>query len=66
VVTVRNSGHYEPGQVKGNGIGLRNTRKRLELIYGSNARITIGNKDGMVETQVEFPINEQQTGLGTA
>jgi signal transduction histidine kinase len=58
VVTVRNSGHYEPGQVKGNGIGLRNTRKRLELIYGNNARITIGNKSGMVETQVEFPINE--------
>ncbi len=50
----------------GTGIGLRNTRKRLELIYGNNARITIGNTNGMVETLVEFPINELTEGQAMA
>ncbi|HRO99301.1 MAG TPA: histidine kinase [Flavobacteriales bacterium] len=61
VVTVRNSGHYEPGPAKGNGIGLRNTRRRLELIYGKDASITIGNQDGLVVTEVQFPITDPET-----
>ncbi len=57
VLTVRNSGHYEPGKVNGTGIGLRNTRRRLELIYGGNASMRISNQDGMVVTEVELPLN---------
>lgn len=55
VLTVANSGHYEPGQVNGTGIGLRNTRKRLELLYGGKAQLRIGNRSGMVVTEVELP-----------
>lgn len=55
VLSVRNSGHYEPGQVNGTGIGLRNTRRRLELIYGGKASMRIGNHAGMVLTEVELP-----------
>lgn len=57
VLTVRNSGHYEPGRINGTGIGLRNTRRRLELIYGGKASMRISNQDGMVVTEVELPLN---------
>ncbi|MBK7946373.1 MAG: histidine kinase [Flavobacteriales bacterium] len=57
VLSVRNSGHYEQGKVNGTGIGLRNTRRRLELIYGGKASIHIANRDGMVVTEVELPLN---------
>ena len=57
VLSVSNSGHYEPGKVNGTGIGLRNTRRRLELIYGGQASMRIGNQDGMVLTEVELPLN---------
>jgi len=56
VISVRNSGHYEPGKVHGNGIGLRNTRKRLEMIYGGKAGISITNQQGMVVTEVLLPL----------
>ncbi|MBK6342995.1 MAG: histidine kinase [Flavobacteriales bacterium] len=57
VLSVANSGHYEPGKVNGSGIGLRNTRKRLELIYGGQAAMRIGNHEGMVLMEVELPLN---------
>lgn len=56
LLAVRNSGHYEPGKINGTGIGLRNTRRRLELIYGKNASLRISNQDGMVVTEVELPM----------
>lgn len=54
-MAVENSGHYEPGRINGSGIGLRNTRKRLELIYGDGAGLRISNRDGMVVTEVTIP-----------
>jgi LytS/YehU family sensor histidine kinase len=57
-LTIRNSGHYEPGKVNGTGIGLRNTRKRLEILYGSKAHMEITNRDGMVVTEVVLPLLE--------
>ncbi len=56
LLTVSNSGHYEAGHVNGSGIGLRNTRKRLELIYGGAARLRIGNEQDLVVTEVEIPL----------
>ncbi|HRH37794.1 MAG TPA: hypothetical protein PK760_05585, partial [Flavobacteriales bacterium] len=56
VLSVRNSGHYRAGTVSGTGIGIRNTHKRLELIYGKGAHMLIENRDGMVVTEVMIPI----------
>lgn len=56
VLSVKNSGHYEAGRVAGTGIGLRNTRKRLEMIYGAGASMTINNREGMVVTEVIIPL----------
>lgn len=56
ILFVHNSGHFEPGRSSGNGIGLRNTRKRLQLIYGSQAHLDITNRDGLVVTEVHVPI----------
>lgn len=58
VLTVRNSGHYTPGKVNGTGIGLRNTRRRLEMIYNGRARMEIANRGGMVVTEVVVPVDE--------
>lgn len=55
LLTVGNSGHYEQGRINGTGIGLRNTRRRLELIYGKRASLRISNREGMVITEVELP-----------
>ncbi|MBK9289032.1 MAG: histidine kinase [Flavobacteriales bacterium] len=55
VMMVANSGTYEPGVINGTGIGLRNTRKRLGLLYGPNAALRIEERNGMVVTEVELP-----------
>lgn len=57
VLCVRNTGHYAPTAVPADrhGIGLRNTRKRLEIIYGGAAKLTITNQDGYVISKVEIP-----------
>ena len=62
LITVSNSGHYSPmantedrGGAR-SGIGLDNTRKRLEMIYGNKAGIKITNRDGLVVTEVRLPM----------
>ncbi len=59
VLTVKNSGIYQPGEINGTGIGVRNTLKRLEMIYGGKAHMNISNRDGMVITEVEIPIERE-------
>ncbi len=58
-LTVRNTGHYTPGNVKGTGIGLQNTRKRLAMIYTGRAHLEILNADGMVESRVDIPLTAE-------
>ena len=65
VITVRNTGSYRPGRSKGPGIGLRNTRRRLELIYGSQAHLDIYEQDGMVITEVTIPFIDSDTTTGS-
>ncbi len=60
LVEVINSGTLEPPtQVAGSdseqGIGLRNTRRRLRLLYGKNASLTIENYEDKVRTQLLIP-----------
>lgn len=59
VVTLRNSGAYRPGTGKGGGIGLRNTRRRLELLYGPSAHLSIRDDHGTVLTEVVIPLQER-------
>lgn len=63
LLTVRNTGHYAPNGTRtdSHGIGLRNTRKRLEIIYGGTAKLTISNHDGYVVSEVELPNNAPVT-----
>lgn len=61
LLSVKNSGTYDPHAPErtgtpSNGIGLENTRKRLEMLYGRKAELRIENRDGMVVTEVEIPI----------
>lgn len=55
VLMVANSGTYSPGVINGTGIGLQNTRQRLELLYGAQATLRIEERHGMVVTEVELP-----------
>lgn len=59
VLTVKNTGHYEPGKINGTGIGMKNTLKRLDMIYGGKAHLNISDQDGMVITEVEIPIEQK-------
>lgn len=58
-LVVRNTGHFTPGKVHGTGIGLKNTRKRLNMIYGGQARFEIVNVDGAVESRVHVPLRSE-------
>ncbi len=58
-LVVRNTGHYTPGKVNGTGIGLRNTRKRLEMLYGGKAQLRIFNLDDLVESRLDLPARPQ-------
>ncbi len=57
-LTVLNSGTYDPiNKVSaGNGIGLKNSRRRLKLIYGSSSHIEISEIDGKVKCTVLIPV----------
>lgn len=58
---VRNSGSYEQGKINGTGIGLQNTRKRLEMLYGPKASLNIANEEGSVVTEVIIPLTPDRT-----
>lgn len=64
-LVVRNSGSYRPGVVNGTGIGLRNTRKRLNMLYGGLAALEIADRDGEVITRVHLPLRTTHIGLKT-
>ena len=56
-IAVRDDGPGLPkGGTAGGGVGLRNTRARLEQIYGTDFRFTVANHPaGGVEAAVELP-----------
>ena len=57
VIQIRNSGQYKKPKVNGReGFGLNNTIKRLDLIYGEEARFEIGNEsENLVLTEIIIP-----------
>lgn len=57
IITVRNSGSYKPSKSAGTGIGLKNTERRLGLLYGKDAEIKINNANQEVTTTILIPKN---------
>ena len=59
ILEIRNTGYYNKNKIKGTGMGLRNTRQRLDLIFGEAANLRIYNEtENVVLTSVKIPINE--------
>ena len=54
-ITIRNN--FDTGQVsrKGAGIGLKNVRNRLLLIYSSDELLTVNKSDGIFEVKLVIP-----------
>ncbi len=59
-IVVKNSGVFEQNKTA-QGIGLSNTRKRLDLIYGERATFEIFNQDNFVITQLNIPCKIKQS-----
>ena len=54
-ITILNDGKYNPKPSEAEGIGLKNSTKRLEILYGDRASIQISNVGDQVETRVIIP-----------
>ena len=54
---VRNSLFPKDGSDKsGSGVGLENLRRRLSLIYGSEASFDVSSADGIYSTRLQIPL----------
>lgn len=54
-IIVRNTGKYNGEEVSITGIGLSNTRKRLELLYKGEANFEIYKSSNEVVAKIDFP-----------
>lgn len=59
-IAITNSGTYQPKH-NGEGIGLINTRQRLQLLYGDQAGIDVASSHNEVTISVIIPINQLTT-----
>lgn len=57
IFEVINDGKYEPGFTT-SGIGLENSKKRLNILYGEKAKLTILEENNKVITRVIIPIKD--------
>jgi LytS/YehU family sensor histidine kinase len=62
-LNIKNSGTFEPGSGNSTGIGLRNTRKRLNLLFGKQADLQISNSNGYVLTRIRIPIQAENESV---
>jgi sensor histidine kinase YesM len=65
VVTVRNTGRYQPTPGH-EGVGLRNVRERLQLLFGPAAHLDLGNAPDSPDTVVahlRLPVNATAAAL---
>jgi hypothetical protein len=56
VFMVENRIHQDIKQSKNSGIGIENTRKRLELLFGNNYELHIDKHDDIFKVNLVFPI----------
>ena len=56
-VEIRNTGQLADSSKRNKGFGIKNTRKRLKMIYGGQASFELSNEnDETVLTQIKLPI----------
>jgi len=57
-ISIKNSGQIEEDLLKqSNGFGISNTKQRLSLIYGDNAKFEIkNNSDDLVSAEITIPV----------
>lgn len=60
-IAILNDGKFSPSSNGREGIGLKNSTKRLEILYGEKAKIEIKNVEDHVETRVVIPKEEIRT-----
>ncbi|HEX2573947.1 MAG TPA: histidine kinase [Polyangia bacterium] len=56
LLAVRDSGEGPAGEGEGPGIGLRNTRARLQALYGEQQRFELRSTPGGTEARLEIPL----------
>ena len=54
-ITIYNTGYYDKNKESETGFGILNTKQRLQLLYGSNAKFLIENESNKVKTQLVIP-----------
>ncbi len=54
-VVIYNSGKYDSFKKSETGFGLLNTKQRLELLYGNEAKFSIQNEGDKVKTEIIIP-----------
>jgi LytS/YehU family sensor histidine kinase len=59
-ISIRNTGSTLSEQRSG-GIGIRNCRERLRMLYGADASLELMEQDGAVEARLTLPLNELPT-----
>ena len=59
LITIENEYEGESVKNKGEGIGLRNIRQRLELIYGNPDLLRISDKKTSFKVELMIPQNKQ-------
>ena len=64
-IKIQNAGTYAPGNGSVTGIGLRNTRKRLNLLFGGAAELKIYNTDEVVVTRIRIPILTEHESINS-
>ncbi|HKL34222.1 MAG TPA: hypothetical protein VJ919_16900, partial [Tangfeifania sp.] len=58
VFRIKNSIHKNNEKIEKGGLGLKNMRKRLELMYGSRFEPNRTENEDYFEINVKIPLNE--------
>jgi two-component system, LytTR family, sensor kinase len=63
-VRISDNGPGTKGQIANAGIGLSNTRARLERLYGESAALTFDNSPTGFSVELQFPLKVHSNGRG--
>jgi hypothetical protein len=60
-VEVTNSGSFRKGESRGNGVGLVNVRRRLELCFGKRGELNIESAEDLTTVRFSVPLQSSLT-----